>query len=66
MTLEDLCLVSGICFVLLYAATLAANCLIAIDQRQRNLVLHRKDSPGAAVAKNTTDACRTMKEDRLL
>jgi cell division protein FtsL len=45
MTLEDLCLASGICFVLLYAVTLVANCLIVIDHRNRELALHRIRCP---------------------
>lgn len=41
MALEDFCLVSGIGFILVYAVTLMAGFSIIVDQRKREMAMHR-------------------------
>ena len=41
MALEDFCLVTGLGFLLVYAVTLTASVSIIVEQRRRNLALHR-------------------------
>ncbi len=45
MALEDFCLVTGVSFLMVYAVTLAASVSIIIEQRKRNLALHRIRCP---------------------
>ena len=45
MALEDLCLVSGISFVVIYAAVIGTTLSIIKEQRQRELAFRRVRSP---------------------
>ncbi len=45
MALEDFCLVTGLGFLLVYAVTLVTSVSIVIEQRKRDLALHRIRCP---------------------
>ncbi len=45
MALEDFCLVTGLGFLLVYAVTLATSVSIILEQRKRDLAMHRIRCP---------------------